>query len=104
MSLGICGPGEAEEPRTVKAARTGGGLTAAERKATERRARYRRRRRIIRAGQVLMAVGAVVALAHPLARWEVFGGQPSGLVDLVAGYPIAAALFFAGAVAAGQRQ
>ncbi|WP_198543114.1 hypothetical protein [Pseudofrankia sp. BMG5.36] len=80
------------------------GLTAQERKAAERRARYQRKRRIIRTGQVLMAVGVVVALVHWLAHLETFGGQPSGLVDLVAGYPAAAVVFLVGAVAAGQRQ
>ncbi|WP_198152940.1 hypothetical protein [Pseudofrankia sp. DC12] len=80
------------------------GLTAHERKAAERRARYRRKRRIIRTGQVLMAAGVVIALVHWLAHLGAFGGEPSGLVDLVAGYPVGALVFFAGAVAAGQRQ
>jgi hypothetical protein len=90
------GPQQAEVPQPAP--------TAAERKAAERRARYRRKRRIIRSGQVLMAVGVVIAVVHLLAHMEAFGGQPSGFVDLVAGYPIAALIFFAGAVAAGQRQ
>jgi len=87
-----------------RAATSGSGLTAHERKAIERRARYQRRRRIIQTGQVLMAVGVVVGLTHLLAHLDAFGGQPSGLVDLVAGYPAAAVVFLAGAVAAGQRQ
>jgi hypothetical protein len=79
-------------------------LTPQERKAAERRARYRRKRRVIRTGQVLMAVGVVIALTHLLAHMEAFGAQPSTLVDLLAGYPAAAVLFLFGAVAAGQRQ
>ncbi len=79
-------------------------LTPMEKKAAERRQRYRRRRRILHAGQTLMAVGVLVALVHLLAHWGAFGGQPSSLVDLVAGYPAGAVLFLTGAIAAGQRQ
>ena len=51
-----------------------------------------------------MAVGGLVALVHLFAHLGAFGGQPSGFVDLVAGYPIAVMTFLGGAVAAGQRQ
>ncbi|WP_198152943.1 hypothetical protein [Pseudofrankia sp. DC12] len=51
-----------------------------------------------------MTLGAVVALAHLLAHLSAFGGPPSGPADLVAGNPLAAAVFIGGAVAAGRRQ
>lgn len=57
---------------------------------------------MIRTGQVLMVVGAAVGLIHLFAHLGVFGGQPPGIVDLVAGYPVAGLLFLAGAIAAGQ--
>lgn len=80
----------------------GGGLTEAERKAAQRRADFRRKRRLIRTGQVLMVLGGLVGFVHLLAHLEVFGGQPSGVVDLLVGYPMAGLVFLAGAVLAGQ--
>ncbi|SBW28746.1 hypothetical protein FDG2_5941 [Candidatus Protofrankia californiensis] len=98
------GRGNAREPKRADAQPDAkpAARTPLERKKAERRQRYRRKRRIIRTGQVLMAVAAVMALLHLLAHLGTFGGQPSGFVDLVAGYPAAAVLFLAGAVAAGQ--
>lgn len=49
-----------------------------------------------------MVVGVIVGLVHLLAHLGTFGGQPSGLVDLLVGYPAAGLLFLAGAIAAGQ--
>jgi hypothetical protein len=77
-------------------------LTAVEQKAAEAARSYRRKRRLIRAGQVLMVVGVIVGAVHVLAHLEVFGGQPSALVDVVAGYPAAGTLFVLGAILAGQ--
>lgn len=49
-----------------------------------------------------MVLGAVIAAVHVLAHMEVFGGPPPGVVDLVAGYPAAMAVFIAGAIMAGR--
>jgi len=62
----------------------------------------RPKRRVIRGGQVLMGGGAIMAVVHGLAHLGVFGGQPSGTVDLLVGYPAAALLLVVGAIAAGQ--
>lgn len=78
-------------------------LTAAERRDAERLQAYRRKRRLIRAGQVLMALGVLIAVVHWLAHIGAFGVQPSNLTDLLAGYPAAAVVFIAGAMLAGQR-
>lgn len=77
-------------------------LTEAERKAADRRAQYKRKRRKIRSGQALMLLGALIALTHLLAHLEAFGGEPSGFTDLVAGYPMGGAVALAGALLAGQ--
>lgn len=72
-------------------------------KETER-LRYRRKRVLIRAGQVLMLVGALLAVEHVAAHLGAFGQQsPSLLIDLLAGWPLAAVLFMIGAMLAGQR-
>ncbi|NEK95470.1 hypothetical protein GCU67_15040 [Modestobacter muralis] len=63
---------------------------------------YRRKRRNVRIGQVLMALGVLIAVTHWLGHIGAFGDQPSGFVDLVAGYPAAAVVFILGAVLAGQ--
>lgn len=70
--------------------------------AVEARRKYERKHRLLRIGQALMATGAILAFVHLLAHLEVFGGQPSGAIDLLAGYPMAGILFVAGAIAAGQ--
>ncbi len=77
-------------------------MTEAEWRAAERRSKHQKNRRIIRIGQVVMAAGVVIAVVHLLAHTGVFGGQPATATDLVAGYPAAALLFLAGAVAAGR--
>lgn len=63
---------------------------------------YRRRRRLVRSGQVLMAIGALVVVVHLLGHLGVFGAEPSGWQDLTVGYPAGAVLFLLGAVLAGQ--
>lgn len=78
-------------------------LTAAERRDADRARAFRRRRRLIRAGQALMAVGAAIAVVHWLGHVGVFGAQPSNLTDLLAGYPAGALVFIVGAILAGQR-
>ena len=77
-------------------------LTQVERRANERRAAAARRRRTLRAGQLLMAVGLAIAVIHWLAHLGAFGGPPSGVADLLVGYPTGGLLFLAGAVAAGR--
>lgn len=72
-------------------------------KEAERR-RYRRKHVLIRAGQVLMLVGALLALQHAAAHLGAFGQQPSQLIDLLAGWPLAAVLFMIGGMLAGQRR
>ena len=67
------------------------------------RARYLRKRRFLRVGQLIMLIGFLVGLQHWLAHLGVFGTQPPGWVDLAAGYPMAAALILAGAITAGQK-
>lgn len=87
----------AAPPRPGRAGRSAAKVTG-----QDRTPEYRRKRRIIRTGQVLMVLGVVVAVVHVLAHLGMFGGQPSGLVDLLAGYPMAAVLVMVGAIAAGQ--
>jgi len=73
-------------------------------KEAERR-RYRRKGILIRAGQVLMVAAALLALEHVAAHLGAFGQQqPPLLIDLIAGWPLAAVLFMIGAMLAGQRR
>ncbi len=66
---------------------------------------WRIHRRLVRLGQVLMIVGALVAATHWLAHLEAFGpGQPPGWVDLVAGYPTGGLLLVAGLIIAGRKR
>lgn len=69
------------------------------------RRQYRRKRIMVRAGQILMVVAAMIALEHVAAHLGAFGAQqPPLLVDLLAGWPLAAVLFMIGAMLAGQRR
>ena len=77
-------------------------LTAAERKRLESRRRFMRKRRLHILGYGLMLLGAAFAGTHVLAHAEVFGGQPSGVTDLLVGYPMAAVLFLGGVIGWGQ--
>jgi hypothetical protein len=66
---------------------------------------WRIHRRLVRIGQVLMIVGAIVAATHWLAHLEAFGpGQPPGWLDLAAGYPTGVLLLVAGAIMAGRKR
>ena len=76
--------------------------TTADRKAAERRDQRRKTRRLVRTGQALMVLAALVALTHLAMHLQVFGAQPSNLLDLVAGYPAAAILGLIGAILAGR--
>ncbi|MCW3767226.1 MULTISPECIES: hypothetical protein [Paenarthrobacter] len=67
-------------------------------------ARYRRHRRLVRIGQLVMAAGAVVAIWHWILHLEPSGQGPSLALDIYAGYPTAAALFLAGALLAGRAE
>lgn len=69
------------------------------------RRQYRRKGILIRAGQVLMVAAALLALEHVAAHLSAFGQQqPPLLIDLLAGWPLAAVLFMIGAILAGQRR
>ena len=68
----------------------------------DKAAEYRRKRRTIRLGQVLMVLGVVVAVVHMVGHLGAFGNEPSGWQDLAVGYPTAGLLFLGGAIAAGQ--
>jgi hypothetical protein len=62
-------------------------------------------RRLVRTGQVLMAVGAGIALVHWLTHLEAFGpSQPPLWLDLAAGYPAGGFVFILGAMLAGRRK
>lgn len=78
-------------------------LSAPERKEWEMRTQRERKRRLLKVGQVLMVSGSLMAVIHMLGHLRVLGGQePSGVVDLLAGYPMAGLILLLGAVAAGQ--
>lgn len=64
---------------------------------------YLRNRRLRWVGWALMSIGAGVALEHAVAHLGAFGGQPSPLIDLTLGWPLAGLIFFVGAAFAGQR-
>jgi len=68
----------------------------------DKAAEYKRKRRTIRLGQVLMVLGVLVAGVHLLGHLGALGDQPSGWQDLAVGYPSAGFLFLGGAIAAGQ--
>lgn len=65
---------------------------------------YRRHRRLVRIGQVLMAAGALVAIGHWIAHLEPFGRVPSIAEDIFIGYPTGAALLMIGAILAGRSE
>ena len=73
-------------------------------KEAERR-QYHRKRVLIRVGQILMVAAALLAVEHVAAHLGAFGvQQPPLLIDLLAGWPLAAVLFMIGAMLAGQRR
>lgn len=68
------------------------------------RARYRRLQRQLRLGQVLMILGALVALIHMIAHLAPPEQQPGLALDIAVGYPAAALLFIIGAALAGHKK
>jgi len=67
-------------------------------------ARYRRHRRLVRIGQVLMAAGALVAISHWIAHLAATGQGPSITEDIFIGYPTGGVLLLIGAVLAGRTE
>lgn len=65
---------------------------------------YRRHRRFVRIGQVLMAAGALVAISHWIAHLEPYGRAPSIAEDIFIGYPTGALLIMIGAILAGRSE
>lgn len=66
---------------------------------------YRLHRRLVRLGQFLLLLGALVLVSHWLAHIGIFGtSQPPGWAELFVGYPMGALLLIAGAILAGRRQ
>lgn len=66
---------------------------------------YRRRELLRRIGFVLIALGIALALEHAAAHLGAFGrAQPSALIDLTLGWPLAAVIVIVGMVLAGQRR
>lgn len=69
------------------------------------RAALLRQRRLVRVGIVLMILAVGIAVEHALAHLGAFGAQqPSVLIDMGSGWPLAAVLFLVGAMLAGQRR
>lgn len=67
-------------------------------------AHYRRHRRLVRIGQVLMAAGALVAISHWIAHLAPTGQGPSITEDIFIGYPTGGVLILIGAVIAGRTE
>ncbi|AOT04682.1 hypothetical protein [Arthrobacter sp. U41] len=65
---------------------------------------YRRHRRFVRIGQVLMAAGALVAISHWIAHLAATGQGPSLTEDIFIGYPTGGVLILIGAVLAGRTE
>lgn len=65
------------------------------------RQRYRRKRRTVRTGQIIMLVGALVGVYHLVSHFGVFGPVPP--LEMVIGYPIAGAIFLTGAILGGRK-
>jgi hypothetical protein len=85
--------GRPRESRNARATR------AAQRRADERRRVSHRRSVFLRAaGWSLVGLGVVIGASHWLTHIQVWGFASQGVMDLVAGYPMAAALGVGGAV------
>jgi len=65
---------------------------------------FRRHRRLVRIGQVLMAAGALVVVWHWILHLEPTGQAPSVALDIVAGYPAGGLLILIGAILAGRAE
>lgn len=66
---------------------------------TDPLAAWQRHRRLVRLGQLLLAVGGLVMVVHLVMH---LSGSPSGWTDLTVGYPTGAVLALIGAVLAGR--
>ncbi len=62
---------------------------------------YRHHRFLVRIGQLIIVLGALVGLSHWIAHVAINGGPP-GIQDLFIGYPTAGVLMILGAVLAGR--
>lgn len=72
--------------------------------AADSAAHYRRHRRLVRIGQVLMAAGALVAISHWIAHLAPAGQGPSITEDIFIGYPTGGVLILIGAIVAGRTE
>lgn len=72
--------------------------------AADSESNYRRHRRLVRIGQILMAAGALVAISHWIAHLEPSGQGPSITADIFIGYPTGGVLILIGAVLAGRTE
>ncbi|MDN4643958.1 hypothetical protein [Arthrobacter sp. PsM3] len=72
--------------------------------AADSESRYRRHRRLVRIGQVLMATGALVAISHWIAHLAPTGQGPGITEDIFIGYPTGGVLILIGAVIAGRTE
>jgi len=95
-------PKQRRRKRALAPGRLGSGYPAVpSHSAVNDRAReYRRHQVLHRLGQILMIVGALVALVH--VGSHAFGAEPALTVDVLAGYPMAAIVFLVGAVLIGR--
>ena len=79
-------------------------VSAAEKQKRDYR-EYRRRERLRKLGFALIVIGVAIALEHAAAHLGAFGGQqPSALIDLTLGWPLAGIIVIVGMVFAGQRR
>ena len=94
------GPSRPRDKRREAQARE---TQTAQQKAKERKQitlkAYRFRRAL---GWGLVGLGIVVGVSHWLSHIQVWGFASQGLMDLVAGYPMAAALVIAGSIVLGR--
>ena len=66
---------------------------------------YRRREQLRKAGYVLIAAGIAIALEHAAAHLGAFDRrEPSTLIDLTLGWPLAMVVVIIGMILAGQRR
>ncbi|QDG87097.1 hypothetical protein [Pseudarthrobacter sp. NIBRBAC000502770] len=72
--------------------------------AADSESRYRRHRRLVRIGQLLMAAGALVLISHWFAHLAPAGQGPGITEDMFIGYPTGGVLLLIGAVVAGRTE
>ena len=69
--------------------------------AEEALQRHLRKRRLVRSGQAVMLIGALVGVLHWLSHFGFFGPRPH--FEMVVGYPAAGLIIIAGAILAGRK-